>query len=277
MKKILGLMIVISMLMLAGCSGRHVPSENSDKKEETKTETAVTEKTDTNDDLYGTWRTCAISAKGVRFTMEQVEALGNKDAVDIILVISKDGSVYGYSFYEGNELDGTYTVGPEGNSIIIEGTELPVEDGELLFTVNDTTAHLEKISDRQDKDIIYDLVGSESKPEEDSKQEESRPEKEPEPEADTEQVSDDTIRPDVKEAIDAYETFIDEYCEFMAKYSQSGGTDLALLADYAKFVSKLSDYESKMDRLSEDLTDAEYWYYMEVLNRCNEKIIKAAQ
>jgi len=45
MKKILGLMIVISMFMLAGCSGRHVPSESSNKKEETKTETAAGSRT----------------------------------------------------------------------------------------------------------------------------------------------------------------------------------------------------------------------------------------
>ena len=36
MKKILGLMIVISMFMLAGCSGRHVPSENSSKNPKQK-------------------------------------------------------------------------------------------------------------------------------------------------------------------------------------------------------------------------------------------------
>ncbi len=273
MKKITAI-VMLMMLILAGCSGKDKTA--SEKKEQTKTET-VTEKKDVGNDIYGTWRTCAISVNGVRFTMDQIEALGNKDAIDMIFVINEDGSIYGYSFYEGNELDETYTTGSEGKSIIIDGTELPFEDGELLFVVGDTTAHLEKISDRQDKEIIKELTGKESIPTEEPKQEESKPEKEPEPETDNNTVSEDTIRPEVKEAIDAYEAFIDEYCEFMVRYSKADGTDLGLLADYAKFMSKLGEYESKMDQMEDDLTDAEYWYYYEVLTRCNEKIIKAAQ
>ena len=63
----------------------------------------------------------------------------------------------------------------------------------------------------------------------------------------------------------------------MDKYEKSNGTDLSLLVDYANFLSSLSDYEEKMDALQDDLTDAEYWYYYEVLTRCNEKLIKASR
>ena len=59
------------------------------------------------------------------------------------------------------------------------------------------------------------------------------------------------------------------------KYSESDGADLSILTDYVTFMSKLEDYSDKMEAMENDLTDAEYWYYIEVLNRCNEKILKA--
>ncbi len=98
---------------------------------------------------------------------------------------------------------------------------------------------------------------------------------EEEPEEPEETVTDSTIRPEVKEAIDAYESFIDEYCEFMVKYEKSDGTDPKLLLEYIQMVGKLESYSTKIDDMEGDLTDAEYWYYVEVINRCNEKLLKA--
>ena len=112
---------------------------------------------------------------------------------------------------------------------------------------------------------------AEKEPEETEPIEEEVAEEEPVVEEET--VSEDTIRPDVKEAIDAYEAFIDEYCEFMSKYEESNP---AMLLEYMQLIGKLESYSSKMDAMEEDLTDAEYWYYYEVINRCNEKILKVA-
>lgn len=95
------------------------------------------------------------------------------------------------------------------------------------------------------------------------------------PEETGEVVTDNTIRPEVKEAIDAYEAFIDEYCEYMVKYEESDGTDPKLLLEYMQMVGKLESYSTKIDDMEGDLTDAEYWYYVEVINRCNEKLLKA--
>ncbi len=97
---------------------------------------------------------------------------------------------------------------------------------------------------------------------------------EPEEEAAEEEVSEQTIRPEVKEAIDAYEKFIDEYIAFMEKYEESDGSDLGMLMEYMTFISDLEEYLEKMDDLENDLTDAESWYFLEVMNRCNEKIYK---
>ena len=101
------------------------------------------------------------------------------------------------------------------------------------------------------------------------------PKQEKTEEKEEETVLELSIRPEVKEAIDAYESFIDKYCEFMEKYAKSGGSDFSLIADYLKFMQQLSEYGEKMDNLEDDLTDAEFLYYLEVYNRCNEKIIKS--
>ncbi len=96
----------------------------------------------------------------------------------------------------------------------------------------------------------------------------------PEPEPEPQKVSDDAIRPDVKEAIDSYEAFIDRYCEFM---SRSDYGDLNWLSDYAKWMEEYSKSEKNFNSLQDkDLTTAEYNYYLEVLMRCNNKLTQTA-
>lgn len=269
MKKLLTLLMVA--LILAGCSGKKSDTKPTDSLPETPL-VKPAEK-DPYEKFYGTWRTSAVEIEGTRFSMEQVEALGGKEQCDVIFVISKDSIVYGYGFYgdQHEEMSWSETVGKD--SITVESTEFTVVDDELIWPINDsTTTIMSKVSNRQDKGIIDELIAADSEKEEETKPVE---EPEPQPEEKEETVSDNTIRPEIKEAIEAYESFIDEYCDFMVKYSESNGTDLSILADYVKFMGKLEEYEKKMDALEEDLTDAEYWYYIEVLNRCNEKMLKA--
>lgn len=88
-------------------------------------------------------------------------------------------------------------------------------------------------------------------------------------------VSSTDIRPEFKEAMDSYEAFFDEYCEFMKKYNESDDTT-SLLADYASYMVKYTDTMQKMNNISEDeLTDAEVAYYTEVSARISAKLIEA--
>lgn len=88
-----------------------------------------------------------------------------------------------------------------------------------------------------------------------------------------EKVDENVIREDIKAAIDSYEKFIDEYCVFMKKYKDNP-SDMALLVDYAKFLAKYSEMASKMEALEKDLTIAETNYYVQVMTRCNQKILE---
>lgn len=99
-------------------------------------------------------------------------------------------------------------------------------------------------------------------------------------EAKTDAPADNTaIRASIKEFCKSYEAFIDEYCAFMKKYKSASATDAAgMMGDYLKFTTKLTDMESKAQKLDDgSWNDAETAYYSEVLLRCSQKILKAAQ
>lgn len=267
MKKLIVLLMI--MFLLAGCSGKKSDNSLPAKPESTETMTSIN---DPLEKFYGTWRTSAIYTSNVRFDMEQIEALGEGKTFDMIFVINENGKLIAYSSYYDQFEEQEWIKGENNNSIIIGDLEFFIEDKELVMTVDEEKIYMAKISDRQDRNYLDELLKEENRQEESQTVEEPKPESEPEEES----VSESVIRPEVKEAIDAYETFIDEYCEFMKKYSESDGTNLSILSDYMTFMSKLEDYSEKMDAMENDLTDAEYWYYIEVLNRCNEKMLKAA-
>ena len=87
----------------------------------------------------------------------------------------------------------------------------------------------------------------------------------------------DGMRPDFKNAMDSYETFMGEYCDFMAKYNESDGSDLSLLSDYASFLSQYAEMAESFETWdSEDLTDAETAYYLEVQTRVSQKLLEVA-
>lgn len=92
---------------------------------------------------------------------------------------------------------------------------------------------------------------------------------EPAPE---ETASDNTIRPELKAFLDSYEAFMDEYCEFMKNYNAS---DLSSLTKYMSLLEKELDFANKAEAWeSENMTDAETLYYLQVINRVNEKLLK---
>lgn len=88
----------------------------------------------------------------------------------------------------------------------------------------------------------------------------------------------DGMRPVFKEAMDSYEEFMTEYCEFMKKYSESDGTDLGLLADYADYMLKYADIMQDFEAWeSGDLNTAELSYYIDVQTRINKKLLEVVE
>lgn len=96
------------------------------------------------------------------------------------------------------------------------------------------------------------------------------------PQADPSSTPVDGIRPDIKAAIDSYETFINEYCDFMQKYSESSNP-ASMAADYAKFMAQYADTMSKLDAMEDaDLSPEEDKYYLDAMVRINQKLSNTA-
>lgn len=98
----------------------------------------------------------------------------------------------------------------------------------------------------------------------------------PEPSTEPEPAPDGGIRPEFKAAMDSYEAFYDEYCEFMEEY-MADPTNLKLLAKYPEMLSKLSEMDKAFDEWDDgDLSNEELAYYLEVTNRVTQKLLKVA-
>lgn len=86
------------------------------------------------------------------------------------------------------------------------------------------------------------------------------------------------LRPEFKKAMDSYEKFMNEYCDFMKKYAKSDGTDLELLNDYVDYMSKYNDALKDFEAWdNEDMTTEEASYYLDVQTRINKKLIKSVE
>lgn len=85
------------------------------------------------------------------------------------------------------------------------------------------------------------------------------------------------LRSDFKEAMDNYESFMNDYVDFMKKY-QANPTDLSLITDYATYINKYNELSQSFEKWdSSDMNDAEKAYYIEVQTRVNNKLLEAAQ
>ena len=106
-----------------------------------------------------------------------------------------------------------------------------------------------------------------TKVEEPSKEEPAKEEPKPEPKP-------DPISPELKAFLTSYEAFMDEYCAFMESYDMS---DMTMLQKYAEMMNKYADFSAKCDAWNGKMNDAETAYYLEVLNRVNQKLLKVVQ
>lgn len=86
------------------------------------------------------------------------------------------------------------------------------------------------------------------------------------------------ISKEFKDAMDSYEKFMDEYVSFMKKYATSNGTDMSLLSDYSKYVSKYAEMCKEFAKWEEkEMNNAETAYYIDVQARVSKKLLEVSQ
>ena len=85
------------------------------------------------------------------------------------------------------------------------------------------------------------------------------------------------IREDFKNAMDSYETFMNEYVDFMKKY-KANPTDPTLISQYSSMLQKYTEQVSAFDKWdSSEMSTEEASYYLEVQTRVNQKLLEVSQ
>ena len=86
--------------------------------------------------------------------------------------------------------------------------------------------------------------------------------------------TDNTSDEDWRQFLKEYELWVDDYVSFMKKYSENP-TDASFSADYAKLMSKISEWNEKAKNIENSLKDASpevLAEYYETLNRILKKM-----
>lgn len=82
------------------------------------------------------------------------------------------------------------------------------------------------------------------------------------------------VDPDLKAFLDSYEAYIDEYVEFMKKYSADPNNAIAMLDDYTKMMKRYADFTDKVNKYDTNtMSKADLEYYLDVTNRCSKKLL----
>ena len=118
---------------------------------------------------------------------------------------------------------------------------------------------------------LYDVETSEKAPEESSepKQEGTAPTSGISGE---ENIMYGDVTPAFKEAMDSYEQFFNEYVAFMKKYSEADNA-ISMMNDYVAYMQQYSETMQKLNEISSnDITPADYTYYLAVMARINKKL-----
>ena len=82
------------------------------------------------------------------------------------------------------------------------------------------------------------------------------------------------VTPELKEFLNSYEAFVDEYIAFMKSYDSN---DPALLMKYSSLVAKEAEFAEKANKYdTSSMSDEDYDYYIKAMNRINAKLANAA-
>ena len=112
------------------------------------------------------------------------------------------------------------------------------------------------------------VVESESETETETETE-TEPESESESETEPELI--DGMRAEFKNAMDAYEKYVDKFAVFMRNYDNGGRGDISLLSDFVKFMSGIETEKTKFAAWQENgLNEAETAYFADVAARTDE-------
>ena len=82
------------------------------------------------------------------------------------------------------------------------------------------------------------------------------------------------VDPEFRQMMDEYESFYDDYIEFMKKYNSDSANIINMMGDYTEMMTKLAGWTEKIDSIDADsLSPADNAYYLLVTMRIEKKLI----
>lgn len=110
---------------------------------------------------------------------------------------------------------------------------------------------------------------------------------EAEPAAEGEAVSTETttpttdasgVNPDFKVTMDGYESYINEYIDFINTYNSDPNNVVGMLAQYNEMMQEYANWTEQIDAIDESsLSAADLAYYTEVMGRVNARLLEVGQ
>ena len=212
----------------------------------------------TTQDYVGTWELVEAISNGTHYDEATMDAARSK-GIETFVNVYDDGTYAICSTGETTSvLHGSWTGDEEGTLRLAPSDS---DHAEVVFVVDGQTAQnrymmLRKAkSMREEPETTQDAYAAD---------EEDQPSNE------------GGVSADVKEALDSYEAFIDEYVAFMQRFGETDDTT-AMMLDYADFLSRYADFSQKIDAMdTDDMSEADYAYYLEVTSRCAQKLLEAS-
>lgn len=270
MKKVISFILLAAMILtFCSCGAQSLaPTEPLPKTTTTQPSETQSQPQTSEEYLFGTWEVTNCDVDGVNYTINELLTLSPdtwSSTAAMGIVIKEGGKAVQILATETNILDwnlsqDTFTMG---------NIEMQYANQTLSFHYNDSiTMNFTRTSDSQTFVDSGEANPTETVP--DNTPAESV---EVAPEVAAELV--DGMRPEFKEAMDAYEAFYDEYCDFMVKYNDNP-SDLTLILEYTQMLARLAEMDSSFEAWDEsEMNDAELKYYLDVNNRVIQKLIDA--
>ncbi len=159
----------------------------------------------------------------------------------------------GDTYYRANNKDGYHlSLEYKGNNIMSIRLDEPDEEKvetvaeETVEKIKDTAEEIQNVDEKAESTNISEITENSSVKDD----------------TDSSKTLVDGMRPSFKEAMDSYETFYKEYCEFLESYDSS---NMDMLTKYTSLMTKAVEMDEKFEAWNEeDLNNAELKYYTEV-------------
>lgn len=86
------------------------------------------------------------------------------------------------------------------------------------------------------------------------------------------------VDPNFKATMDGYESFMNEYVDFMNTYNSDPSNVVSMMARYNDMMKEYADYMATVDAIDENsLSAADLQYYLEVTGRVNQRLLEIGQ